>query len=81
MSDLPSISTLPYVIVIDPSGPVEGSPFPSLVQAFDAARGLERGGVEIRSINRSGEIIEGSELRAALGANTQSEFINFPSGG
>jgi hypothetical protein len=80
MSDLPSIPNLPYIIVIDPHGPIEGSPFPFLDQALDAARGLERGGVKIRSINRGIEILEGTELRAALGENTQPEFINFPSG-
>lgn len=81
MSDLPSVSTLPYIIVIEPSGPVEGSPFPSLDQALDAARGLERGGVKICSINKGGEILQGPELCAALGENAKSEFIGFPSGG
>jgi hypothetical protein len=80
MSGLPSISNLPFIIVVDPSGAIEGSPFPALDQALDAARGLERGGIKIRSINRSGEILEGPKLRAALGENTQPEFKIFPSG-
>jgi transcriptional regulator with XRE-family HTH domain len=71
----------PYIIDIDPHGPIDGSPFYSLDQALDAARGLEQGGVKIRSINRGGEILKGTKLRAALGKNTRREFINFPSGG
>ncbi len=78
MSDLPSVSNFPYIIVIDPSGPVEASPYTSLDQALDAARGLERGGVKIRAINWGTEVLEGTELRAALGENTQPKFINFP---
>jgi hypothetical protein len=65
--DLPSLADFPYIIVVDPSGPVKCSPFHSLDQALNTARGLEREGVIIRSINSGTEILEGIKLRAALG--------------
>ncbi len=69
----------PYMIVVEPHGPL-GNLFVSLDQALDAARGLEQGGVNIRSINKGAKILDGAKLRAALGENKQREFVNFPSG-
>jgi len=79
MRDLPSISFDPYILVIDPIGPIAGSPFATLDQALDAARGLERGGVRIESIMQGPEVfLEGSPLRAAIGEDAQPKFVNFP---
>jgi hypothetical protein len=41
---------------------------------------LEQGGVKIRSINKGAKILDGAELRTALGENKQREFVNFPRG-
>ncbi len=70
----------PYTIVLDPSGALANS-FLTLDHALETARELEKTGHKIRSINRGEEILEGQELRAALGENTPPEFVNFPSGG
>lgn len=67
----------PYTIVVEPHGPL-GNLFVSLDQALEAARGLEQGGVKIRSINKGAKILDGAELRAALGENKQPKFVNFP---
>ena len=76
-SGLPSVSNLPYIIVVDPAGPL-GNEFLTLDLALDAARGLEQGGVRVRSINQGSDILEGTELRTALGENETSAFVNFP---
>jgi hypothetical protein len=39
---------------------------------------LEQGGVKIHSINHGTRILDGAELRAALGENKQPKFVNFP---
>jgi transcriptional regulator with XRE-family HTH domain len=69
----------PYKIVVESHGPL-GDSFTSLNQALERARGLEQGGIKIRSINKSTKILDGAKLRAALGENKQPKFVNFPSG-
>lgn len=69
----------PYTILVEPHGPL-GNLFVSLDQALEAARGLEQGGMKIRSINKCIKVLDGTKLRAALGENKQREFINFPRG-
>jgi hypothetical protein len=76
-SGLPSVSNLPYIIVVDPAGPL-GNEFLTLDQALDTARGLEQSGVRVRSINQGSDILEGTELRAALGENEMPAFVNLP---
>jgi hypothetical protein len=51
-----------------------------LDQALEAARGLEHGGAKIPSINHGTRILDGADLRAALGENKQPKFVNFPRG-
>jgi transcriptional regulator with XRE-family HTH domain len=73
-------STPSYIVAVDPIGPIEGSPFRTFDEALEVARGLERSGSKIRSINRGAEVLEGKALRKALGENTRSTFANFPKG-
>jgi hypothetical protein len=66
MSDLPSISTAPFVIAVEPIGPIIGSPFTSLWEALETARALQRVDHVIRSISNGERVLEGAELRKAL---------------
>ncbi len=78
MSDLPSVSNEPFIIVVEPHGPILGSPFPYLEQALEVARGVARTGIKVRSINQGTDVfMAGNELEAALG-DTRVEFVNFP---
>jgi hypothetical protein len=78
MSELPSISFEPFIIVIEPHGPIAGSPFPYLEQALERARGIAQTGITVSSINQGTEnFLSGAQLRAVLG-NTRTEFVNFP---
>jgi hypothetical protein len=66
MSDLSFIGFAPFTVVIDPIGPVQPT-YARLDQALDIARQLEQTGIHIHSIESDTEILEGRELRAALG--------------
>jgi hypothetical protein len=67
MSELPSISNAPFIIAVEPIGPIAGSPFTSLGEALETARALQRSDHIIRSISNGKRVLEGAELRKALG--------------
>jgi len=67
MSELPSVSTTPFFIAVEPIGTITGSPFNSLREALETARALHRSGHIIRSISNGQRILEGVELLKALG--------------
>lgn len=78
MLDLPSVANERFIIVIEPHGPIAGSPFAYLEQAVEIARGVEQTGITVQSINRGAEVfLAGAKLRAVLG-DARRQFVNFP---
>lgn len=65
--ELPSVSNAPFVITIEPVGPVTSSPFPFLEQALERARELEAAGHIISSISNGEVTLQGAKLRETLG--------------
>lgn len=63
----------PYVIVLEPSGPVANQ-FLFLDQALETACQLRGAGHKIRAISRGTEIIEGEELETLMGPSTVPPF-------
>jgi hypothetical protein len=70
-NELPSVSSAPFVITIEPVGPVTSSPFPALEQALERARELEAAGHIITSISNGEVTLRDAELRKALGETPQ----------